>query len=60
MSLFMAFGKRRGEPTNEYGTKNTRKFLENMRLDFLAAYFLWCAGLAIVFILYGQCRKELN
>lgn len=48
MSLFMAFGKRRGE-LNEYGTKNTREVLGKYEVGFLSGILFMCAGLAIVF-----------
>ena len=49
MSLFMAFGKRRGELIKTSGTGETRAVLERYDLEFLNGMTFVCAGLAVVF-----------
>lgn len=48
LSLFMAFGKRRGELHN-YGAGGTRDVLEIYEMNFLNGIVFMCAGLAMVF-----------
>lgn len=48
LSLFMAFGKRRGEKSN-YGEGSTRNVLETYEMRFLDGVVFTCAGLAVVF-----------
>lgn len=48
-SLFMAFGKRRGELLQLKGKEHTRKVLSAYNLPFLSAMVFLMAGLAIVF-----------
>lgn len=49
VSLFMAFGKRRGEMIHISDTCATRKVLSNYNLNFLNGMLFACAGLSIVF-----------
>jgi len=49
MSIFMAFGKRRGEFIRVTDTNATRKVLSSYNLDFFNGMIFSCAGLAIVF-----------
>ncbi|MCL2070746.1 MAG: decaprenyl-phosphate phosphoribosyltransferase [Oscillospiraceae bacterium] len=48
-SLFMAFGKRRGEMIMSENADETRKSLTQYNLDFLKGVVFICAALAIVF-----------
>ncbi|MBR6308617.1 MAG: UbiA prenyltransferase family protein [Lachnospiraceae bacterium] len=48
LSLFMAFGKRRGE-LQSYGTGDTRVVLEDYEINFLNGAVFMCAALAMVF-----------
>jgi decaprenyl-phosphate phosphoribosyltransferase len=48
MSLFMAFGKRRGE-LNLKNFKDTRDVLKKYEFEFLSGILFMCAGLTIVF-----------
>ena len=48
LSLFMAFGKRRGE-LHVYGTGDTRGVLETYEGNFLNGMIFMCSGLTIVF-----------
>ena len=49
VSLFMAFGKRRGEMMRVNDTDTTRKVLASYNLGFLNGMIFTCAGLSIVF-----------
>ena len=49
ISLFMAFGKRRGEIMRITDTEATRKVLSSYNFDFLNGMIFACAGLSIVF-----------
>lgn len=48
LSLFMAFGKRRGE-LHSYGSGDTRLVLEDYEMNFLNGAVFMCAALAMVF-----------
>lgn len=48
LSLFMAFGKRRGE-LKSYGSGSTRKVLDDYEITFLDGTVFMCASLAMVF-----------
>ena len=57
MSLFMAFGKRRGEMLKTNGSE-TRKVLSQYNLGFLNGMVFVCAGLSIVFYsLWAMVRE---
>jgi len=49
VSLFMAFGKRRGEMIHMTGDNTTRNVLGSYNLHFLNGVIFVCAGLSIVF-----------
>jgi 4-hydroxybenzoate polyprenyltransferase len=49
VSLFMAFGKRRGELIHAGGTNAARKVLGGYNLEFLNGIIFSCAGASIVF-----------
>ncbi|MCL2253124.1 MAG: UbiA prenyltransferase family protein [Lachnospiraceae bacterium] len=49
VSLFMAFGKRRGEMMQIGGTNATRSVLSNYDMNVLSGILFVCAGLSIVF-----------
>jgi 4-hydroxybenzoate polyprenyltransferase len=49
VSLFMAFGKRRGEIIQISDTATTRKVLASYDLEFLNGIVFVCAGLSVVF-----------
>lgn len=48
LSLFMAFGKRRGE-LHHYGASGTREVLEKYGMTFLNGVVFMCAGLTMIF-----------
>lgn len=59
MSLFMAFGKRRGE-LNSYGCGETRDVLEKYDMSFLNGIVFMCAGLTMVFYsLWSISQKSI-
>ena len=49
VSLFMAFGKRRGEMVQVFDTDSTRKVLASYDWHFLNGMIFVCAGLSVVF-----------
>jgi 4-hydroxybenzoate polyprenyltransferase len=55
-SLFMAFGKRRGEMLQTSGTDAARKVLDGYNLDFLNGAVFSCAAVSIIF--YALWAKE--
>jgi 4-hydroxybenzoate polyprenyltransferase len=57
MSLFMAFGKRRGELTSTEN-KTTREVLQKYDLNFLNGMVYMCAGLAVVFYALWAMMRE--
>ena len=59
MSLFMAFGKRRGELIN-IGDTSTRTVLEHYNLGFLKGIVFICAGLTIVFYALWAMDRGFN
>jgi 4-hydroxybenzoate polyprenyltransferase len=60
MSLFMAFGKRRGELIKTDGSGETRVVLEHYDLAFLNGMTFVCAGLAIVFYALWAMNRGCN
>ena len=59
LSLFMAFGKRRGELHN-YKLEGTRKVLEIYEMNFLNGIVFMCAGLTMVFYSLWSISQESN
>lgn len=59
LSLFMAFGKRRGE-LHSYGTGGTRDVLEIYEMTFLNGIVFMCAGLTITFYSLWSISQESN
>ena len=59
LSLFMAFGKRRGELEN-YSAGDTRVVLEVYELNFLNGAVFMCAGLAMVFYSLWSISQQSN
>lgn len=59
MSLFMAFGKRRGE-LSSYGAGETRNVLEIYEMNFLNGIVFMCAGLTMVFYSLWSISHESN
>lgn len=59
LSLFMAFGKRRGELYN-YGTGGTRDVLEIYEMNFLNGIVFMCAGLTMVFYSLWSISQHSN
>lgn len=59
ISLFMAFGKRRGELRN-YAGGETRDVLEAYELNFLDGIIFMCAGLSMVFYSLWSISHEAN
>lgn len=59
LSLFMAFGKRRGELLN-YGTGETRDVLETYNMNFLDGIVFMCTGLMIVFYSLWTISQKTN
>jgi len=59
MSLFMAFGKRRGEMLR-LGSNETRKVLQRYDIDFLKGMTFVCAGLSIVFYSLWAMHRGSN
>lgn len=57
LSLFMAFGKRRGE-LHSYGAGETRDVLKNYEMNFLNGIVFMCAGLTIVFYSLWSISQE--
>ena len=59
LSLFMAFGKRRGELHN-YGAVGTRDVLGMYEMNFLNGIVFMCAGLAMAFYSLWSISQESN
>lgn len=59
LSLFMAFGKRRGELHN-YGVGGTRDVLEIYQMNFLNGIVFMCAGLTMAFYSLWSISQESN
>lgn len=59
LSLFMAFGKRRGELHN-YGAGGTRDVLEIYEMNFLNGIVFMCAGLTMTFYSLWSISQESN
>ena len=59
LSLFMAFGKRRGE-LHSYGAGKTRDVLEIYEMNFLNGIVFMCAGLTMVFYSLWSISHEAN
>lgn len=59
LSLFMAFGKRRGE-LRSYGAGGTRDVLEIYEMNFLNGVVFMCAGLTMVFYSLWSISQESN
>ena len=59
LSLFMAFGKRRGELHN-YGVGGTRDVLEIYEMNFLNGIVFMCAGLTMAFYSLSSISQETN
>lgn len=59
LSLFMAFGKRRGE-LSSYGAGRTREVLEIYEMNFLNGIVFMCAGLAMVFYSLWSISQKSN
>ena len=59
LSLFMAFGKRRGELHN-YGAGGTREVLDVYEMNFLNGIVFMCAGLTMVFYSLWSISQESN
>ena len=59
LSLFMAFGKRRGE-LNSYVGGETRMVLEDYEMSFLNGIVFMCAGLTMVFYSLWSISQESN
>lgn len=59
LSLFMAFGKRRGE-LHSYEGGETRDVLEGYEMNFLNGIVFMCAGLCIVFYSLWTVAQESN
>ncbi len=57
LSLFMAFGKRRGE-LHSYGAGGTREVLETYEMIFLNGIVFMCAGLTMVFYSLWSISRE--
>ena len=59
LSLFMAFGKRRGE-LHRYGVGGTRDVLEIYEMNFLNGIVFMCAGLTMAFYSLWSISRESN
>ena len=59
LSLFMAFGKRRGE-LHTYASGETREVLEIYDMNFLNGIVFLCAGLSMVFYSLWAVSQESN
>lgn len=59
LSLFMAFGKRRGELCG-YKGKETRGVLEDYDINFLNGIVFMCAGLTVVFYSLWSISQKTN
>lgn len=59
LSLFMAFGKRRGE-LNNYGAGRTRDVLGIYEMNFLNGIVFMCAGLTMAFYSLWSISQESN
>lgn len=59
VSLFMAFGKRRGELVS-YTTKETREVLNQYDIGFLNGIIFLCAGVAMVFYSLWSISQKSN
>ena len=59
LSLFMAFGKRRGE-LYSYATGETRDVLEVYEMNFLNGIVFMCAGLTMVFYSLWSISQKTN
>ena len=59
MSLFMAFGKRRGEQLN-VGGNETREVLRHYEINFLQGMLFVCAGLAVIFYSLWAMNRGSN
>lgn len=59
LSLFMAFGKRRGE-LHSYAGGETRDVLEVYEMNFLNGIVFMCAGLTMMFYSLWTISQELN
>lgn len=59
MSLFMAFGKRRGE-LHHYGAGDTRDVLKIYEMNFLNGIVFMCAGLTMVFYSLWSISQKTN
>ena len=59
LSLFMAFGKRRGE-LHSHGSGKTRGVLELYEMNFLNGIVFMCAGLTMVFYSLWSISHEAN
>lgn len=59
LSLFMAFGKRRGE-LHSYGAGGTRDVLEIYEMNFLNGIVFMCAGLTMVFYSLWSISQKSN
>jgi len=59
LSLFMAFGKRRGE-LHSYASGETRDVLEVYEIHFLDGIVFMCAGLSIMFYSLWSISQESN
>lgn len=59
LSLFMAFGKRRGE-LHSYVSGETRDVLEVYEMNFLNGIIFMCAGLTMVFYSLWSISQESN
>lgn len=59
LSLFMAFGKRRGE-LHSYGAGETREVLEKYEINFLNGIVFLCAGLTMVFYSLWSISQKTN
>lgn len=59
LSLFMAFGKRRGE-LNNYATGETRDVLDAYEIRFLDGLIFMCAGLCLVFYSLWSISQVYN
>lgn len=59
LSLFMAFGKRRGE-LHQYGVGGTRDVLELYEMSFLNGIIFMCAGLTMAFYSLWSISQKPN
>jgi len=59
LSLFMAFGKRRGE-LHSYAGRETRDVLEIYEMNFLNGIVFMCAGLSMVFYSLWSVSQKTN